>query len=263
MLRFCQLNNMILLHRITPFFIGLITAVVFFFITQQGLAPVQSSIVLVVCVSILLSRLLEWKVNTFQFWNFFGTPILFLISCVGMVFLLEQYFLIITIAVFSTFLLTLFVEYVFQYTHLPSSYQPYSLEYMTMLLNVLTIFFLASSGFGIHLLIQTSLVVLAIIFFFLSFFLVHGALWVSKVSESTIKPFALSGAILLTEFFVILNYLPTGFYTNAAFVTLFFYLFVGLTRAHVLHKLSRSVIKRYLITATVLLFVIIVSSKWV
>jgi hypothetical protein len=103
---------------------------------------------------------------------------------------------------------------------------------------------------------------LALLFFLLSFFLVYGVLWVTKAESFRSHLYALFGAIILTELFVCITFFPTGFYTNAAFMTIFSYAFFGLTRTEALHKLSREVIKRYVFTSIILLLIVAVSSKW-
>ena len=253
---------MILIHRITPFAIGLITSLGFASVLFSQISPVLSLVLTVVLIALLYARLLHFKVRTFQFWHFLGTPALYLLSSFGMIFLFEQQTLSLTLAILTVLFLVLFAEYIFQFTHLPSQYQPYSIEYLTLLLNVLTIFFLSSVAYGVNLLAQVPLWILAPIFFLLSLFILYGTLWVSKADETRSKPYALAGSILTTEFFVSLAFLPSGLYTNAALITLFFYTFLGLTRAEVGHKLSKQVALRYLITATILFILIVVSANW-
>lgn len=253
---------MILIHRITPFAIGLIASLGFISLLRPWLSPVWSLIPTIVLISLLYGRLLHFKIRTFQFWHFLGTPILYLLSSFGMIFLFEQQMLSITLAVLSILFLLLFAEYIFQYTHLPSQYQPFSIEYLTLILNLLTIFFLSSVAYGTYLLIFAPLWILAPIFFLLSLFILYGTLWVSKADETRSKPFALAGSLLTTEFFIAFAFLPSGLYTNAAFITLFFYLFLGLTRAQVHHKLSQTVARRYLIVTVILFVLIIASSDW-
>jgi hypothetical protein len=253
---------MILIHRLTQGAIGLIASLVFASRVVNWLSPRWSLIFAVVFVALLYARLLHFKIRTFQFWHFLGTPTIYFISSFGMIFLFEQQTISIVLAVFSILFLVLFAEYIFQFTHLTSQYQPYSIEYLTLLLNVLTIFFLSSVAYGANLLIQTPLWILAPIFFLFSLFILYGTLWVSKADEARSKPYAIAGSILTTEFFVAFAFLPSGLYTNAALITLFFYLFLGLTRAEVRHKLSKQVAIRYLITSAILLILIIMSSSW-
>lgn len=253
---------MILLHRLTPFAIGIISALGFISLLNGWVYPMLSLGLSIIFVGVFFARLLHWKVRTFQFWHFLGTPALYLVAAFGMIFLFEQPLTSTILAGISVLFLMLFAEYIFQFTHLPSQYQPFSIEYLTLLLNVLTIFFLSSVAFGLHLLVQTPLFLLSLSFFLFSLFILYGTLWVSKADDARAKPYALAGSILTTEFFVTLAFLPSGLYTNAALVTLFFYLFLGLTRAQVHHKLSATVVKRYVGVAIVLLVIILLSSDW-
>jgi hypothetical protein len=215
-----------------------------------------------VCVALLVARLLRWRAQEFSVWFFLGIACFFFLSSFGMLFLFETLWVSIALAVVSTFLLVLFTEFVFLYTHLPSHYQPFSLEHLASLLNLLSIFFFSSFAFATRLLIQIPLSFLALLFFLLSFFLVYGVLWVTKAESFRSHLYALFGAIILTELFVCITFFPTGFYTNAAFMTIFSYAFFGLTRTEALHKLSREVIKRYVFTSIILLLIVAVSSKW-
>lgn len=253
---------MIFIHRLTPFAIGLIAMLGFASLFLGWMSAVTTLLLSVFLLALLFARLLHWQVRTFQFWHFFGTPLLYLLSVFGMIFLFEKPLASISLSIVSVFLLVLFAEYIFQFTHLPSQYQPYSIEYLTLLLNVLTIFFLSSFAYGIHLLVQAPLFFLSSFFFLLSLFILYGTLWVSKADEKRSKPYAFAGSILTTEFFVAVAFLPSGLYTNAALITLFFYLFLGLTRAQVHHKLSGSVVKRYVSVAMILLIMILFSTDW-
>jgi hypothetical protein len=254
--------DMILIHRLTPFGIGLIASLGFASLLNEWIHPMASFGFAIFFIILLYARLLHWRVRTFQFWHFLGTPVLYLISAFGMIFLFEQSVSSLVLAIASVLFLMLFAEYIFQYTHLPSQYQPYSIEYLTLLLNVLTIFFLSSVAYGVHLLIQAPLLLLSSCFFLLSLFILYGTLWVSKADDARSRPYALAGSILTTEFFVAFAFLPSGLYTNAALITLFFYLFLGLTRAQVHHKLSATVVKRYVGVAVILLIVILLSTDW-
>ncbi|MBI5370069.1 hypothetical protein HZA85_02700 [Candidatus Uhrbacteria bacterium] len=253
---------MILIHRVTPFAIGAIGALGFASLLEHWMAPQTSVLFTLVLMALLFARLLVWRVRTFAFWHFFATPLLYLLAAFSMLFLFEGRMLSLILSVVSVILLVLFAEYLFQFTHLPSQYQPYSIEYLTLLLNILTIFSLSSFAYGAHLLIQFPLWILATGFFLFFWFVLYGTLWVSKAEDSGSRPYALAGAILTTEFFVTLSFLPSGLYTNASFITLFFYLFLGLTRAQVRHKLSSTVVKRYLIVAAILFAAVLVSSDW-
>ncbi len=253
---------MILIHRISPFVLAIMLSLGMYVIVFTSVQPVATAVAMIVCSLLLFGRLLQFEVRTFQFWNFVLTPVLFLVASLGMIFFLEQPSVIMMIAGLAVALILLYAEYVFQYIHLPATYQPYSLEYLSLFLNLLTVFFLSAVGFGLILLVQISLGIVSLFALFCFVFVIYGTFWVSKAHESKIKPYTLGGSILMTELFIAISFLPTSHFTSAALMTVLFYLFIGLTRAHVLRTLSTPIIKHYLITSSVLLLAILLSSQW-
>ncbi|MBI4435640.1 hypothetical protein HY630_03135 [Candidatus Uhrbacteria bacterium] len=254
---------MILLHRLSSFGVACIAAVGFFLLLFSSIHPYLVILLTAVLAGLLLARLLNWQVRTFQFWHFLGTPLLFLLSSFGPFFLLENNILKVAMGVLVAIFLFLFVEHVFSFIHLPVAYQAFTLEYLSGLLHILSVFFLAVLGFGLSLFLQTPLWLLSLIFFFILFFIVYGTLWAGKVDPQRAKPYAFAGAVLTTELFASLSFLPTGFYSNAAFLALGVYVFLGLSRAHALHKLSKEVLRRYLFLLVAFTILITLTSQWV
>lgn len=254
---------MILLHRLTSFAVAFVAALGFLLLLFVSLHPYILVIFTGVITAFLLARLLQWQVQTFQFWHLLGTPLLFLLSSFGPFFLLESFFSKISLALLVVIFLLLFVEHVFSFIHLPVAYQPFTLEYLSGLLHILSVFFLSVLGFGLSLFLQTPLWILSLIFFLILVFIVYGTLWVGKIDPHRARPYAFAGAVLITELFAALSFLPTGFYSNAAFLALGVYVFLGLSRAHALHKLSKEVLRRYVTIFAILTFVIALTSRWI
>ena len=254
---------MILLHRLTSFVVSLVVTLGFLLLIRTSVHPYLVIVLTGIAVMLLLCRLLEWRVRTFQFWHLLGTPLLFLLSSFGPFFLLEGFISKVVLAVLVVGILFFFTEHVFSFTHLPVAYQPFTLEYLSGLLHILSVFFLSVLGFGLSLFLQTPLWILSLIFFFILFFIVYGTLWVGKVDPHRARPYAFVGAVLMSELFATLCFLPTGFYSNATFLALGVYAFLGISRAHALHKLSKEVLRRYLIVFLGFTLVIIFTSQWV
>jgi hypothetical protein len=254
---------MILLHRISSVAAGVLVALGFCAIFFDWLNPIFAIVLTMVLLSLVLSRLIGGSVKTFQFWHLLGTPALFVLSGFGAMLLLESAAIKIVLAVLVTALLVLFVEHVFSYIHLPVNYQPFTLEYLSQLLHILSIFFISTLGFGMSLFLHTPLWLLSPIFFCILLFIVYGTLWAGKIEAARARPYAFAGAVLTTEMFMALSFLPTGFYSNAAFLALGAYVFLGLSRAHALHKLSTEVLKRYSILFFVLTLIIAATSQWI
>jgi len=254
---------MILLHRISSFVIVAFLLCGFWSLHAGWMHPYTSIIFTVVAIGLVLARLLDWSVRSFQFWHLLGTPVLFILTSFGPFMLLEDNWLKMGLVLLVIAAVFLFVEHIFSFLHLPTRYQPFTLEYLSQLLHTLSVFFFSVLAFGLILFLQIPLWFLSILFFLCLFFIVYGTLWVGKIEAIRARPYAFVGALLTTEIFAALSFLPTGFYSNAAFIALCVYVFLGLSRAHALHKLSKDVLKRYVGVFILLVLIIILTSQWV
>jgi hypothetical protein len=256
---------MILLHRLTPPAIALTGAAGLAGLMYWPVSPFWPAGLGLGLTLLLLMRLGEWKTRTFSFWVFVGTPTLFLLAALGMFMFLENDAVQLGLMIGVGVLLFLWSEHLFNYLHLPANYQAYALEHLALAFNVLTVFFVSASAFGLNLFLQPNffgLTMIVVGFFLLSLFIIYSTLWVSKVERAQAWPYALAGAVLITEFFSVVTFLPSGFYSGAAFVTVVFYVFLGLTRAWFMDKLSRTVYWRYVLVAAAIIGLLAGAASW-
>lgn len=254
---------MIVIHRITPFFITIITATVFALSIFTSGHPLLYLGIGFVLSLLLFARLQRWEVKETSFWAFVAMPMVFYLASIGAFLLLETTISRVLIGLIVSLLLFFFSENIFAYLHLPAKYQAYSIEYLSLVISVLTIFFLSTIGFGLRLFLQMPLYILTPILFAFALISILSTMWVSKVEAKRAIALGLSGAFLLSELFLAGTFLPIGFYTNAAVVTVFLYVFLGLMRAHALDKLSKKVVRRYLLVTLVLLALLLGTTQWV
>lgn len=255
---------MILLHRITPFFIGAATALGFVSALWFPWNPMLSMACSFVAVSLLFVRLVGFAPKSFQFWMLAGTPALFVATSFGLLLFLESLPAQLLLGGVVSLLVGFFAEHVFAYVHVPVSYQAYGIEHLSLVLNVSSVFFVSVAAFGTRVFLTNyaPLWLLSVLFFGVSLFVVFGTLWASKVDVARARLYGMCGAALVTEIFMTVTYLPTGFYTNAALIALTAYLFLGLTRAHFVENLSRSAVRRYAVTGLVILVAILGTAHW-
>jgi len=253
----------ILLHRFTPFAIALASAVLFLTLSVAPFSLYPVAIVAGVLVPVLLARLLLFEVKRPAFWVFLGTPFLLLVSSLMFFLLLEsseaKWILggLVTIAIF------LYAENLFAFYHLPSTYQAYALEYLTLMMYIGSAFFFTSSAYMAQLFLELPLWAPAILVFASVLFAMLAVFWVSKIGFETGIPYAVLGAILLTELYVTLAFLPISFIANAAAFSVCLSTYFGISRAHVLEKLTPIVTRRYLIFGLLLLAVIFGTATWI
>ncbi len=254
---------MILLHRLTPFAILLLSALGFGLLIWN---PLDLKLLIAVCfglIPLLLGRLLLWEFRRPAFWVFLGTPCLLLLSALMFFLIIETELGAWLMGISVTLALTLYAENLFAFYHLPSSYQAYSLEFLSLMCYMASAFFLTGSAYMAQLFLELPLWIPAIVIFLVVLLATVAVFWVSKIGFETGILFAITGAVIMTEIYVALSMLPTSFVTHAAAFTVFWYVYLGVSRAHVLEKLTPVVVRRYVIIGCMLLGLIFGTATWI
>lgn len=119
------------------------------------------------------------------------------------------------------------------YLHQPLRYTARSLEHLTFLSNVLSVFFGSVTLFGLRLYLSLAVWRLSLIVLFSSALLLALSFWAAKLKFKESFPLIVIFTLLLTELIVALTGLPIGEIVSGAVVALIFYTFAGVGR-HVL-----------------------------
>lgn len=253
---------MIVLHRIGVILQTALVGLLFLTFTQNSPHALWFSIATLIIFAILQARLLGFDVRSWSFWIFFSTPIAFLCGAIFFSFFLELLFIKWVIGVVVTTLLWLYLENVFTFYHLPGAYQPYSLEYLSLAMYLLFTFFFSSGLYAAQIFLSLSIIIPFIALFWIFLFASICTFWMSKVNAETSWPYALTGAIGLSQLYVALGLLPTSFIVNASVLTLCYYAYLGLVRAYVLEELTVQVTRRYLIFVGVSIMLLFLTTAW-
>lgn len=253
---------MILLHRITPFGIAAISLASFCALIVSPLFGMKALPVAALLMMVLFGRLLLWEFRRPAFWVFLGTPLLLWLSSLIFFFFLEDPVSKWVVASTVTLGVALYAENLFTFYHLPHAYQAYALENLSLVLYVVSAFFFTSGAYGAGLFLSLPVWIPAAVVFLTVLLATAAVFWVSKIGFETGRPYAVVGAVLLTELYVIVAQFPTSFVTNAAIFALFMYTYLVLSRAYVLDRLTKASTIRYLLFAGVLLAVVFGSAQW-
>jgi len=253
----------ILLHRITPFVISFLSGLGFGLLIWDPLHTKIAAAVCFVLIPILFGRLILWELRRPAFWVFLGTPSLLLLSALMFFLIIESQTGAWLMGIAVTVALGLYAENLFAFYHLPSSYQAYSLEFLSLMCYMVSAFFFTGSAYMAQLFLELPLWIPAIATFLIVLLATVAVFWVSKIGFETGILFAVTGAIIMTEAYVSLSMLPTSFVTHAAAFTVFWYVYLGISRAHVLEKLTPAVTQRYLAIGVILLALIFGTATWI
>jgi len=216
-----------------------------------------------VVIPLLYARLLKWEIKRLVFWIFLFLPLLLLYSSVFFFLFLEADVAKYIIGVLITICTWLYCESIFTFYHIPSNYQAYTLEYLSLTFSMLSAFFLSSAMYARGIFLQQLIWVPALVFGLFSFISSMIVLWVSKVSFLTGIRYSLVCAICMAESYIVFSMLPTSFLSNAAGFTVILYAFLGIFRAKALDKLSKKVLSRYLLVSSVLITLIFLTARWI
>jgi hypothetical protein len=252
----------ILLHRLTPFAIALLSLGGFGLLMWD---PLDLKILAVVCffiIPFLFARLLLWELRRPAFWVFLGTPCLLLLSAFMFFLIIESQMGLWALALTVSLALTLYAENLFAFYHLPSSYQAYSLEFLSLMCYMVSAFFFTSSSYMAQLFLELPLWIPALTTFLIVLLATVAVFCVSKIGFETGILFAVTGAVVMTEVYMSFSMLPTSFVTHAAAFTVCWYVYLGVSRAHVLEQLTPMVIRRYVAIWCLLLALIFGTATW-
>lgn len=253
---------MLLVLRIIPFLIGLtmaLGAMALFWFPIHLIWVIGASLAI---LFFLLARLIGWTFGKLDFWLFLSSPFLLAVSAFFLLLFLEGNGLKVLVITLATFLIWLFAENLFAYLHLPRAYQVNALEYLSLVVNVVSVFFFSTALFATRLFLSAPLWIIIPVFVIVVFILSSATLWLCKIEKERLLANAAGGTLIMTELFFVLTFLPGGFFPNAGLLTLFFYLFFGIVRARILNKLNKQILKRYLLIVTLLTFIIILTARW-
>jgi hypothetical protein len=148
------------------------------------------------------------------------------------------------------------------FIHQPVRYQPHSLEHLSILCNLLAVFFGATSLYGLRLYLGLDPYAMTALAFFGSAILVQQSFWVSKLKFADTAPFLFITPLLLTELSAALYGLPVVHMVSGAAFTLAYYGLLGTVRRSLRGTWTRNAGLRYAIVTFLGLIAVLVTARW-
>ncbi len=254
---------MLLIHRLTPFALALVIVLGLGLTSFYPLIAVWSLPVMLAICFFFCARLGDYRWRDKAFWGLMATPALFLSGAVALFVLADAGSVRMVIMLATTFLSYFYAEHLFHFVHLPAVYQAYGLQNTGGVMSILTVFYFAASLYALGSFVRIPLVILAAMLFVLLLVSASSALWIAKVPRERALTYALAAAVLFTELYAAVSYLPIAFMTGGALVSVLYYMYMGLSRAHVQAKLGRKVVRRYVGVGSIMLLALLLTAKWI
>ncbi len=198
--------------------------------------------------------------NRREFFHYIFNPLIFVWSAFLLLLFFEnqyfRHFFVLGVAVYLFF----YFENLFYYLIFEKQKITDNFLRMTNLMNVVSIFFLAAGLYGVKTFIQLPIWLLAAVFFVFSGVLIYGVLGIVKPAFRDIVFDIIVLSLIIMEFFVVLSFLPIGFYAGGAILGIIYYMIAGIAISFL--KNAAAPYKRYIIVGGILLAIIILTAKW-
>lgn len=248
------------LFRLIPALVGLVILVMFGLIVWQ---PARLGFIFggaLLLIAYGLYELLGRRLRESDFWWSFGLAVFFLASGVGFFLYLESWIGQLMTALMIAALLFLFVEQLYRWFYsmkIPS----YTLGVMVALVELCTVFFLASDFIGFRIFMRAPVWLLTLVFFVTTAMLYLIARSVRGGGRAHLLPAILIGLVFAELFWAVL-FLPTSFLVGGAMIAIVWYTIAGLMRMVELGMNLRASAPRYVGLASFLLVVVALFARW-
>jgi hypothetical protein len=136
------------------------------------------------------------------------------------------------------------------------------LENISHFINLLSSFFIYTSVFAFYVLSVTRLRWLIASLFLITAILAWQTLWINKISKMRMRYLPWLMALIIVELFWVCHYWPTGFYVNGLILVVIYYVMINLSRLYFLDTLNKKYILKYLISSSLIIFLILLTAQW-
>lgn len=216
-----------------------------------------------VCLGLGLFLVTTRRLWSLDYWRLSITPLWLWLGSVSMLMVVEQSWARWTIVLGAPLLIGLFLDQARQYHRQPTLYQPYSLEHLSGTANILAIFAVFASLYGVRLWLGLSWIFLIPVSLSAVALLTHQTFWVNKIDHRTSGRWLAAISLIIPELFIAVGFLPTGYLVNALIVAAGFYLVVNLGRLSLLKSVTRRALSQYLSISIAVIALALLTARWI
>lgn len=246
------------LPLITPVFSFILTEV-FFFSPKM----IYVSSVLIVLLFFFSTRQFVVASKKEERWlDYFILPALFTINLILFSTMLPSRLLVQFLLFSNLIFLYLYFRSIYYYLTEHSSYREHSMENFSSYANFLSVYFLASSIYGLQSFLNSPLWLLMILLLCEISFIVYQVLWANDIELKTGLFFIFLSSLVILEISWAISFLTLSYYILGLIVAVCYYILIGLTRFYLAGTLSRDQVKHYLIFGFSSILVVLLTARW-
>ncbi|PIR93775.1 hypothetical protein COT97_04790 [Candidatus Falkowbacteria bacterium CG10_big_fil_rev_8_21_14_0_10_39_11] len=194
--------------------------------------------------------------------SFYIAPIIFLITSYLFVFFVESVWLYRLVYVVGAGLIYLYLEQLLNYFFFTVKYQPYTLESLSLYINIISTFYFTSSILSTIIFLHLSPLMASVFYYAVLAVIVYQLLWSNKYSWPQMKLFVIFIPLVLAELVYVVSFLPFNYYVGGLLVAVFFYLFMNLTKMFLAESMHRRVVITNISVSFIIIIIILATSQW-
>lgn len=149
------------------------------------------------------------------------------------------------------------------YIHIRPRYQAHALENITSYINVVCLFFTATSLYALQIFINAPAWVVMVTGTAVVAVLTYAIMWVSDIVFSTCWRYIVLVSLLMLEVITVMTFLPITVFARGAIVAIMYYALVGIVRNQLLRIHGPAVIRRYAVITAFALALILLTADWI
>ncbi len=197
-----------------------------------------------------------------EYWRFLISPLTFVWMTSGYIMILENWWWQQIIIVGATVCGWLVLANIADRFMRSASYPPQSFETLSTNLNAVTIFFAATVAYSWIALLNTSVWVMALALLVVLTALTYQTLWIAGLSLARAWLAIIVIDLLFVELFWVLLWLPNTYYVKALLLLVGTYITINVCRNQLLGILTPTMVRRYLLIATVIVGLVVLTAQW-
>lgn len=168
------------------------------------------------------------------------------------------HFLFVVNAIFLHF----YFSIVYNYLINCDKYKKGTLENYSAHGNFLSMYFIASSIYGLQSLVSFSVVYLVSILLLFVAAMVYQVMWVNKIEKRISQIYILIFVLVVVELAWVLWFLTLSFYILGLLLALYYYVLIGLIRFYLVGNFKRDIVKLYLIFGLSSILIVLLTARW-
>lgn len=195
--------------------------------------------------------------------NFLIFPSTFFLGSTIFSMILPNGWLVQLIFALNIFLIYYYFRTIYLYLIKTDYYQKYTLESIASYGNFLSYYFLASSVYGLRVFIGAPIWLLMLFTVIITALIVYQVMWVNKIDMRRGGVYLLLITLVLLQIAWSASFLTLSFYILGLILAVCYYIVIGLVRFYLIDKLTKKLIKLYLIFGFSSIATVLFTANWI